>query len=155
VIIQKELKSFGFFSKLFKSKQYKNIQTQEIIVEKSILEHKKLKRDYKQKVTDIEKKIHEYKSNLSSLNNKLLDIEKQVKSIKTIIKDIETQKGSIKYYLSDDNFFSKEEKELQLSSLYAKDSYLKLKAEVFKTSLQLNEVLFLKNIENFSNIILH
>jgi hypothetical protein len=153
-IIQKELKSFGFFFKLFKGKQYKDIQSQEILVEKNILEHKKIERDYKQKVADAEKQINDYKSNLASLSNKLLDVKNQIRSLQAIIKEIEVEKESLEYNICDDNFFSKEEKELQLSSLYAKDSYLKIKAEVFKISLQLNEILFIKNIEQFSSQIL-
>lgn len=153
-IIHKELNSFGFFSKLFKSKKYKDLQTQEIIIEKDTLEHKKLEKDYKQKVSDVEKHINDYKSNLASLNNMLLDFENQIISLQAIIKEIETEKDNLEYNICDDNFFSKEEKELQLSSLYEKDNYLKLKAEVFKISLQLNEILFIKNIEQFSSQIL-
>jgi len=154
LIIQKELQSFGLFSKLFKSKKYKEIQQQEITLEKNILEYKKIEQNYKQKIIQIEKLISGYKTNMKVLNNELSNIKKQVESVKILIKEIENKKESIKYNLADNNFFSKKEKELQLSSLYAKDSYLKIKAKIFKISLQLNEILFLKNIEKFSNQIL-
>ena len=153
-IIQKELSSFGFFTKFFRSKQYKDVKKQEIILEKGILEHKKQERGYKQKVTEIEKQIDDYENKLSNFKNKQLEIEKQIKSLEEIIKNIETEKENIRCSLCEDNFFIKEEKDLQLSSLYAKDSYLKLKAEVFKISLQLNEILFIKNIDTFSSQIL-
>ena len=101
----------------------------------------------------------------NKLNNRLdfllKEIEKEEETFKrqiqlqnALTKKTGDEKENINYNLADDNFFSKNEKELQLSSLYAKESYLKLKAEVFKISLQLNEILFLKNIENFSKQIL-
>lgn len=154
-IVKLEIEEFGFFKKLFKRTQYKDLVINKITISKSIVDYEEhiyqLDTTIKKKEKELEDNILKQKNANIQLSNMKSEYQKYEEYFKILEKINEARKKE--YEICDNTFFSKDEKELQASSLYAKKSYMKNKASLFKLSMQINEVLFLLNIDSLSESI--
>ena len=145
----KQLKALGFFNKLFGSEASKKLKSakQTILIQlndnletlqKCELQKSKLLSQQKEGKKIYDTKENEYNEKLNEFNTLQIKYKK--------LKNLYDNKD---YEVNDERFYTSDEEKLQKSSLYNKESYLKNKALLFKISMQVNEVLFLLNMDNF------
>jgi hypothetical protein len=152
---KENLDSFGFFAKyIFKRKAFKSLQDEiyelnndhgEILKRKCIITDEIY--EIKQLKSSKEETLEVMRDNLFFLNKKNEDEQTKYDALHEIFRNKE-------YYIPDDEYFNFSEEKVQRDKqLYGKESYLKNKSLLFLVSLQISEVIFLKNIDKFSNSI--
>jgi len=148
-----KLDTFWFLTKIFKSKEYKNLLKDVEQINNELEEYLKKLQFFEKQKNDIFDKISYLKKEYKTKENSYINNANKLNILLKNYEKLNDLYQNRKYYINNNNFYNQEEKVLQKCSLYAKNSYLKNKAKLFKVSMQINELLFLMNIDNFMNAI--
>jgi len=148
-----KLDTFWFLTKIFKFKEYKNLLKDVEQINNELEEYLKNLQSFEKQKNDIFDKTSYLKKEYQSKENGYIDNKNKLNILLKDYKKLHSLYQKRKYHINNNDFYNQEEKVLQKCSLYAKDGYLKNKAKLFKISMQINELLFLMNIDNFMNSI--
>ena len=148
-----EKKEFGFFKKIFRYNAFKEVKLK-------ISQNRKTLSVLLMNIENIKKSFIEKNSLREEIQEDINDKAEQYEKVKcfyheTVSKldEIENIENERTYHINNDTFYELSEEELQKSSLYAEEEYMKEKAQLFVLSIQIQEVLFLTHFDRFSESI--
>lgn len=142
-----EKKEFGFIKRIFRYKDFKKVQLR-------ISQNKKTLSILLMDIETIEKSFMKKNSlmdviqkNISDKNERYKKVKCDYLEIKNKLDEILNKEGTC--HINNDTFYERSEEELQKSSLYSEEAYMKGKTQLFVLSIQIQEVLFLMNFNKF------
>lgn len=152
---KENLNSFGFFAKfIFKRKIFNDLKKEIYQINDDYAKILENKAFLEEEITKLKGLLNFKNKELEKVNQVYIQIDNKRTNQKTKYNKLLLIFENKKYHIPNDEYFNLTEKEIQRDEkLYCKDSYLKNKSLLFLISLQISEVVFLKNIDKFASSI--
>ncbi len=149
VVKETAIGSFGFFAKIFKNSAFNKLVHEKSSIAATLDNHlsqlhkvNSENKETKKQLDDLSSKLSQ---NISIQKAKGNECQKMINLKSFLLKKSEDCN------INNENYYRLCEENIQKNSLFNKPNYLEKKAQLFKVSIQISEVIFLLNIDKFAN----